>query len=125
VRELVSSTSAVIHAWSELPAEEVLPGVERQTVHGKRQSLVRYRYAPGAVFPVHRHPEEQVTVVLSGRIVFEVEGERREVGPGEVVVIPGGVPHGAQVAGDEPVETLNALSPRRESGPLPSDKGGT
>ena len=102
-----------------------MPGVERQTVHGERQSLVRYRYAPGAVFPVHRHPQEQVTVVLSGRIEFEIGGERREVGPGEVVVIPGGVVHGAAVVGDDAVETLNALSPRRESGPLPSDEGGT
>ena len=58
--------------------------------------------------------------MLSGRIRFEVAGEAREVGPGEVVVIPGGVPHGAAVVGDEPVETLNALSPRRARGPDPA-----
>ena len=124
MRAVVSTDIPRVFAWADLPTEEVLPGVERQTVHGERQSLVRYRYAPGAIFPVHQHPEEQVTVVLSGRIAFEVDGERREVGPGEVVVIPGGVPHGAAVAGDEPVETLNALSPRRASGPRPSDEGG-
>jgi quercetin dioxygenase-like cupin family protein len=109
--------SATIVDWNSLPSEEVLPGVVRQTVHGERQSLVRYRYAAGSVFPVHAHPEEQITAVLSGRIRFEVAGEAREVGPGEVVVIPGGVPHGAAVVGDEPVETLNALSPRRALGP--------
>ena len=114
----------MVAAWWALPTEVVLPGVERQTVQGDRQTLVRYRYAPGAVFPVHRHPEEQITVVLGGRIAFEVDGERREVGPGEVVVIPGDVPHGATVVGDEPVETLNTLSPRRLTGPTPAGAGG-
>jgi quercetin dioxygenase-like cupin family protein len=112
-----SEERVTVTAWSEVPAEEVLPGVMRQTVHGARQSVVRYRYAPGVSFPVHAHPEEQITAVLSGRLVFDVAGERRELGPGEVVVIPGGVPHGAAVAGSEPVETLNALSPRRSTGP--------
>ena len=112
-----SEERVTVAAWAEAPAEEVLPGVVRQTVHGARQSLVRYRYAPGTVFPVHAHPEEQITAVLSGRLVFEVAGERRELGPGGVVVIPGGVPHGAAVVGAEPVETLNALSPRRPTGP--------
>ena len=110
----------MVTAWDTLPVEAVLPGVERQTVHGARQTLVRYRYAPGSVFPVHQHPAEQITVVLSGRIVFEVGGERLEVGPGQIVVVPGGVPHGAAVAGAEPVETLNSLSPRRVAGPHPA-----
>jgi quercetin dioxygenase-like cupin family protein len=117
--ERAGDSSATVAAWAALPVEEVLPGVERQTVQGERQTLVRYRYAPGSVFPVHQHPEEQITAVLSGRIAFEVGGERREVGPGEVVVIPGDLPHGATVVGDEPVETLNALSPRRTAGPRP------
>jgi quercetin dioxygenase-like cupin family protein len=107
-------------AWASLPAEEVLPGILRQTVHGERQTLVRYWYAPGSVFPVHAHPEEQITAVLSGRIRFEVGGGTLDLGPGEVAVIPGGTPHGAVVVGEEPVETLNALSPRRAVGPVVS-----
>ena len=97
--------------------EEVLPGIRRQTVHGTQQTLVRYRYAPGSAFPVHFHPEEQITVVLAGRIALTVGTERVELGPGGVATIPGGVPHGAEVLGDEAVETLNALSPRRDAAP--------
>jgi len=104
-------------AWTDLPIEEVMPGVSRQTLHGKRQTMVRYVYAPGAVFPVHAHPEEQITLVIRGRIAFEVGGERVELGPGEATVIPGGVAHGAAVVGAETVETFNALSPRRVVGP--------
>ncbi len=104
-------------AWDALVADEPVSGVRRQIVNGASQTLVRYVYAPGAIFPVHAHPEEQVTVVLRGRIGFDVAGERVELGPGEVAVIPGGVPHGAAVVGTEEVETINALSPRRNAHP--------
>lgn len=104
-------------AWDDLVADEPVPGVRRQIVDGTRQTVVRYVYAPGAVFPVHAHPEEQVTVVVRGRIGFDVAGQRVELGPGEVAVIPGGVPHGAAVVGAEEVETINALSPRRDAHP--------
>ncbi len=104
-------------AWYGLVADEPVSGVRRQIVNGARQTLVRYVYAPGAIFPVHAHPEEQITVVLRGRIGFDVAGERVELGPGEVAVIPGGVPHGAAVVGTEEVETINALSPRRNAHP--------
>ena len=103
--------------WADLPIEEVMPGVSRQTLHGERQTMVRYVYAPGAVFPGHAHPEEQITLVIRGRIAFDIGGERVVLGPGEVAVIPGGVAHGAAVVGSETVETFNALSPRRVVGP--------
>ncbi len=93
------------------------PGVARQTLHGERATLVRYRYAPGSVFPVHAHPEEQMTVVLRGTLVFVVDGTEIVGEPGAVIVIPGGVPHGARVVGDAEVETLNVFAPRREQAP--------
>ncbi len=107
--------------WDDVPVETVLPGITRAIVHGERQSLVRYRYEPGSIFPEHSHPQEQITVVLSGRIAFEIGGERRVFGPGDVAVIPGGILHGAEVVGSEVVDTLNALSPRRDDAPTFGD----
>jgi quercetin dioxygenase-like cupin family protein len=115
-RELVSDTVAVV-SWKDVAAERAGGGIERQTIHGDRQTLVRYWYAPGAVFPSHAHPEEQMTVVLSGRITITIGDRTVTLGPGEVATIPGGVPHGATVAGDQPVETLNCMSPRRVHAP--------
>ena len=68
--------------WSEIPLEEVYPGITRQVVQGERQTLVRYVYQPGSVFPEHHHPQEQVTTVLSGRIEFDVAGALATLGPG-------------------------------------------
>lgn len=104
-------------SWDDIVPEIVGPGIERRTLHGERQTLVRYRYAPGSVFPSHAHPEEQITVVLSGAIAFEIAGERRTLEPGQIAVIPGEVEHGAYVVGDETVDTLNMLSPRRAAAP--------
>jgi quercetin dioxygenase-like cupin family protein len=103
--------------WSDVTPETVYPGIARQTLHGERQSLVRYVYQPGAVFPMHHHPEEQITVVISGRIRFDLNGDLVELGAGEAAVIPANLPHGAVVVGDEVVETFNTLSPRRTSAP--------
>ncbi len=104
-------------AWDDIVPEQVHPGVERQVIDGRSQTLIRYVYRRGAVFPVHAHPQEQITTVLSGRIQFTIDGVTVLLGPGETAVIPAGVLHGAAVVGDEAVETLNSLSPRRTSHP--------
>jgi quercetin dioxygenase-like cupin family protein len=109
--------------WADVPTETVFPGIERQTLQGERQTLVRYVYQPGAVFPTHQHPEEQVTVVISGRIRFDVAGETVELGSGEAAVIPANVPHGAVVVGSDVVETFNSLSPRRTAAPTAGNLG--
>jgi len=99
--------------WGDLSAEVVLPGVRRQCVDAERMTVVRYTYAPGSVFPAHSHSEEQVTMVLSGEIEFDVAGATVQAGVEVLILIPSGVVHGARVLGDLEVETLNALSPRR------------
>lgn len=109
-------------SWNDVTPEQVADGVTRQVVDGAQQTIVRYVYQPGAVFPRHYHPQEQVTVVLSGRIEFTIADEVVTLGPDDLVVIPGGVPHGARVLGDTVVESINTLSPRRTVHPDPSGR---
>ena len=110
--------------WGDVPAEEVYQGITRQVLHGERQTMVRYVYAPGSVFPVHSHPEEQVTVVVSGEIEFTIDGVAVVLRGGQAAVIPANMPHGARVIGNVAVETFNALSPRRERQPAPARETG-
>jgi quercetin dioxygenase-like cupin family protein len=105
--------------WSSVPTEAVAAGITRQTVQGDRSTVVRYVYQPGAVFPVHAHPEEQTTVVLTGRITFAAGGREITLGPGQSLLVPPDLPHGAWVVGDQAVESINVLSPRRDRGPSP------
>lgn len=50
--------------------------------------------------PAHSHSHEQMTLVVSGRLRFRVGEEWREVGPMEVVHIPSGLEHEAEVLED-------------------------
>ncbi len=103
--------------WNQIAVEHPFPGIARQTVHGQNQTLVRYVYQPGSVFPIHHHPEEQITVVLSGSIDFTVDDAPLTLSGGQAAIIPPGIPHGARVTGSVPVETLNTMSPRRQTAP--------
>ncbi len=44
--------------------------------------------------PLHVHPkQESGAEVVSGSLVFEVAGKRRELGPGDTIPVPPGTPH--------------------------------
>jgi len=98
--------------------EAVGPGVERGVWHAGPFTVVRYRYAPGAVFPPHQHEAAQLTVILAGRIRFSVDGHALELAFGETLYIPGGALHSAEVPKDsEPVVSLNVFHPPRKDHP--------
>jgi quercetin dioxygenase-like cupin family protein len=75
-------------------------------------TLAQITLAAGAEVPLHEHPNEQIATVLSGRLRFVIGGEELEVGAGESVLIPGGVPHRVDALEDSVV--LDAFAPRRD-----------
>lgn len=50
--------------------------------------------------PPHRHPWEEIYVVLEGSLEVWLDGETRLVGPGGVVHVPSNTPHGYRNATD-------------------------
>jgi quercetin dioxygenase-like cupin family protein len=51
--------------------------------------------SPGGFVREHAHPsQEEVFVGVSGTFLIDVAGVRRQVGPGDRLVIPPGTPHG-------------------------------
>jgi mannose-6-phosphate isomerase-like protein (cupin superfamily) len=58
----------------------------------------------------HVHEEEdQVYIVQSGRGAMEIDGERREVGPGDLIYIPRGARHGLIALDDHPVRLYSLM----------------
>jgi mannose-6-phosphate isomerase-like protein (cupin superfamily) len=76
-------------------------------------SLIEHTIPPRTLAaPTHVHErEDEFSYVLAGRVGVQVGDEVAEVGPGELVVKPRGVPHAFWNAGDEEARLLELISP--------------
>ena len=99
--------------WSSVPVERIAEGIERQMVVGDNLMICRFRFAPFLVTPEHDHPHEQMSIVVSGRVRFFVEGIARIASPGDVFHFPPNCWHGATMM-DEEVVLIDIFTPVRE-----------
>jgi len=107
------AAQALYTDWSKVPIEHIEHGTERQMIVGEKLMICRLRFLPNIVTPVHSHPHEQITMVQQGRVLFTVGGEQKNVGAGDILHFPSGVPHGATML-DEEVILIDIFSPIRE-----------
>jgi quercetin dioxygenase-like cupin family protein len=98
---------------AELQLQRIWDGVAARTVHGERLSLGIVELDPGAVVPEHRHEQEQLGMMLSGRMHFRIGDETKTLGPGETWTIPSNVPHEV-TAGPEGAVVIDIFAPVRE-----------
>ena len=61
---------------------------------------------PGRGPALHTHPYEELLIVLEGRARL-IGGQEREVGAGDVVIIPAGEPHGFVNVGEGPLRQVD------------------
>ena len=60
----------------------------------------------------HRHPQtEELYVLLEGSGEMEVDGDRRQIGPGDAVLIPPGARHQITASKDGPLRFLCCCAP--------------
>ncbi len=69
----------------------------------------RYTYPPGTFFDTHTHAVDKIDAVLSGRFRIVLEGAEVILEAGDAVEVPRGARHSAEVVGDEPVVSLDAV----------------
>ncbi|GAP64186.1 hypothetical protein ARMA_2609 [Ardenticatena maritima] len=91
---------------------DLAPGVVFRSFWGDQMTVTVVEFEPHAAVPEHRHPAEQTTIVIEGSLIFTLDGETRTLRPGELVVVPGNVPHAAK-AGPEGAKVVDAFSPAR------------
>ena len=86
-------------------------GSEAQIISGEHMHLIRAVYEPGSTYPMHSHPHEQFSLLLSGRILLTVGDETREIDPGDGWYAASNVPHGGQIIGDQKAIFIDVYSP--------------
>jgi quercetin dioxygenase-like cupin family protein len=99
--------------WNAVPWERVREGVERKAFSGEGATVALNRLAPGHEPRPHSHPHEQIVYILQGRIRFHVGDKQSLLGPGSLLVVPGGAEHWGEVVGDEAVLNLDVFTPKR------------
>jgi quercetin dioxygenase-like cupin family protein len=98
--------------WTAIAEEKMSPALSRRVIHSTGMTVARIWLAKGAVVPLHRHVNEQVTLLQSGALRFEMGGESFVLRAGEVLVIPPDLPHRVEAI-EESVAT-DLFTPRRE-----------
>ena len=86
--------------WDSVPAEAVTPLTSRKVIHTASMTVIQLAHKKGSIIQLHNHPHEQLTMMTSGSMRFEMDGESVVLGAGQVLSIPGDVPHCAEALED-------------------------
>ena len=84
----------------------------RILAHDGKMMAVEVNLAAGAVGPMHNHPHEQLTYVLSGEFEFTIGEETRVVSAGDTLYKQPGIMHGCVCL--QPGTLLDTFTPIRE-----------
>lgn len=96
----------VIHwdnAWGPLTERTM-----EQRLAQEGYSVSKYHYPPGTYFPPHTHAVDKKDTVLRGRLKIGWEGGAVILERGDMIEIPAGTSHSAEVVGPETVVSLDA-----------------
>jgi quercetin dioxygenase-like cupin family protein len=116
---------------ADLPADSPMPLLERRRVIGQKMMVSDIHLKKGFAVPTHAHENEQISIVLSGRLRFTLGPEPAAAasGPtpgrlppppnppkplhvlsaGMAIVLPSNLPHAAEALDD--VHVLDLFSP--------------
>jgi quercetin dioxygenase-like cupin family protein len=97
--------------WIDVTADSPMALLERRRVVGEKVMISHVTLHQGCDVPIHSHENEQFTCVMSGRLEFTLGDERRKVmvNAGEVLHLPGNLPHGAYAP--EETTVLDVFAP--------------
>jgi len=84
----------------------------RKRLEAEGYAVSRYTYPPGTYFSAHTHDVDKKDTVLRGRLKIGAEGREVVLEPGDMIEIPAGAVHTAEVVGEEPVVSLDATRGR-------------
>ena len=100
-----------IKNWKDLKTIPMFDMVSRKSYSGKNLTIARVELGQGSTVPEHQHPNEQMTVVLKGKVLFTGEKEGKTATAGDIVYTPSGTLHTVSALEDSVV--LDIFSPPR------------
>jgi quercetin dioxygenase-like cupin family protein len=90
------------HVYEGKPRGEAGLYFNGQTAGTRNFVVGQFRLKPGEEpHPIHKHPEEEILIVASGKGEISCDGKTTKVGPGSVMYTGPDAPHGIKNTGDE------------------------
>jgi quercetin dioxygenase-like cupin family protein len=94
------------------PWIEICPGIRRRTVaHGEMMYQMIAELTAGSKMAEHKHPQEQIIHILSGRMTVFANGGAHELRAGDSYYLASNVAHGVETP--EATRVLDTFSPPR------------
>ncbi len=92
---------------------QVVPNVEQAKLIFEAEGLepVDETFAPQTVLTDHRHPFDEVRMVVEGALFLNINGNQLLLRPGDRIEIPANTKHSKQVNGGEPCTCVVAQRP--------------
>lgn len=95
-----------------LPDFNPFPGYRGKLVHAESMTVVHWTIDAGCDIPEHSHPHEQIINMMAGEFLLTLDGVPVTLKPGDVLVIPGNVPHSGRSVTD--CKIIDVWHPVRE-----------
>jgi quercetin dioxygenase-like cupin family protein len=112
--EAESSPAHEFATVTDIEPLALMEGLRVRPVSGERITLAVFELDPETAMPEHRHPNEQVGLVVRGEFTFTIGGETRLRRPGDMWIIPPGVPHTVERAGKAGCTIVESFAPPRD-----------
>src|SRR5262245_25518158 len=87
----MAEACASLHRWAAMQCDRPMARIERRRVMGEHVMISHVTLGRGFFVEAHSHPNEQMSIVVSGRLKFTVgpaggkATETQVVGPGEML----------------------------------------
>ncbi|MBT3048569.1 MAG: cupin domain-containing protein [gamma proteobacterium symbiont of Ctena orbiculata] len=98
-----------IEHWDKKTDGEMSETAMRAKLEALGYRVTRYVYPPGTYFPPHEHAVDKIDGVLSGRFRMSMGSRSVILEAGDTLHLPRGAVHSAEVVGDQPVISLDAI----------------
>jgi quercetin dioxygenase-like cupin family protein len=98
-----------VERWDPQADGALTEATLRRKLEGRGYAVARYVYAPGTFFADHSHDTDKIDAVLAGRFRMTLGGRSVILEAGDCLHVPRGAVHSAEVVGNDPVVSLDAV----------------
>ncbi|MBB2949588.1 MULTISPECIES: L-dopachrome tautomerase-related protein [unclassified Sphingobacterium] len=100
--------------FDDLGWEKLADRLYRKYVFGEQGMLALFKMDKGAKVPLHQHSNEQTTYITKGSVKVTMQNKDYIVKAGEVLIIPGNIPHEFECLEDGTLDIDFFAPPRKD-----------